>query len=100
MFATGIGLLLGPHRWRSELFFLHKASFILWIGALAIHVLGHLLETVRLAPRDWVRRTRRQASGAGLRQWTIAASLVVGVLLGLLVIPQVGPWLATGIAGH
>jgi hypothetical protein len=48
----------------------------------------------RLAPRDWLRRTRRDVTGAGARQWLIAASLVVGILLGVLFLGRVGPWLA------
>jgi hypothetical protein len=55
----------------------------------------------RLAPRDWLRRTRREVTGAGLRQWLIAGSLVVGVLLGFLLVSRVGPWLAAAPnAGH
>jgi hypothetical protein len=59
-------------------------------------VLGHLAEVARFAPRDWLRRTRRDVGGAGTRQWLIAASLVVGALLGVLVLSRVGPWLALG----
>ena len=94
--VTGIALLLGPTSWRSPMLLLHKASFVLWFGAMAVHVLGHLADTARLAPRDWLRRSRRQVEGAGLRQWALAASLVVGVLLALVVTPHVGTWLAGG----
>ena len=45
-----------------------------------------------LAPRDWLRRTRREVTGAGPRQWLIAASLVTGILLGFLLLSRVGPW--------
>ena len=72
----------------------HKASFILWFGAMAIHVLGHLGEVVRFAPRDWVGRARRDARGAGIRQWLIAGSLAIGALAGVLVLSRVGTWLA------
>ena len=78
--ATGIALMLVGPSLRGELLTLHKASFILWIIAMTVHVLGHLADTARLAPRDWMRRTRRQVTGASARQWTIAASLVAGVL--------------------
>jgi hypothetical protein len=54
-------------------------------------VLGHLGEVLRLAPCGWLRRTRRDVTGAGLRQWLIAASLVAGVLLGFLLLSRVGP---------
>jgi len=80
--------------WLTLLLKVHKASFVLWFGATTIHVLGHLGEVFRLAPRDWLRRTRRDVTGADLRQWLIAGSLVVGVLLGFLLLAKVGPWLA------
>jgi hypothetical protein len=93
--ASGVALLYVPPTQRQTFMFLHKASFILWFGAMAIHVLGHLADTARLAPRDWVSRTRRDIGGAALRQWVIAASLVAGAVLGLLVLGRVGPWLAS-----
>ena len=48
----------GPPLAAPETMFVHKASFVLWFGAMAIHVLGHVLETSRLAPADLVARTR------------------------------------------
>jgi hypothetical protein len=93
--ATGIALMYVPTSSRQALLFLHKASFVLWFGAMAIHVVGHLLDTTRLAPADWVRRSRRQVAGAGLRQWAVALCLVAGALLGAVVVEQVGPWLAS-----
>lgn len=94
--ATGIALLFVGPSLRSQALFLHKASFLLWLAAMTVHVLGHVLETARVAPRDWMHRTRRSVTGAGLRQWTIAASLVVGLLLGLLVLGRVAPWRGSG----
>jgi len=99
LFASGIALLLAPHSVRDPLLFVHKASFVLWFGAMAIHVLGHVLETSRLAPADLVARTRRQVRGAGARLWTQAACLVAGVLLAVLMVPTIGPWLAGGGLG-
>jgi len=94
LFASGVGLLLVSRSWLPLLLKVHKASFIGWFGAMTIHVLGHLGDVFRLAPRDWLRRTRRDVTGAGPRQWLIAASLVAGVLLGVLFLGRVGPWLA------
>ena len=99
--ASGVALLLAGPAWQRSLLLLHKASFVLWFGAMAIHVLGHIADTARLAPQDWMRRTRHDVAGAGLRRWTIASSLVVGVLLGILFLGHVGPWLAsTPLRGH
>jgi len=66
---------------------------------MTVHVLGHLLDTGRLAPADVVARTRSQVRGAGVRLWTLAACLVAGVLLAVVTAPAVGPWLAAGRPG-
>lgn len=86
LFASGIALVLLPRSDRGLLLTTHKASFVLWFGAMTIHVLGHLVETARLAPADWLRRTRRDVGGAGARQWTLAASVVIGCLLGAIML--------------
>jgi len=67
-------LLLVSRPWLPLLLKVHKASFVLWFGVMTIHVLSHLAEVLRLAPRDFLRRTRREVTGAGTRQWLIAAS--------------------------
>ena len=86
LLASGIALVLGPHSLRHSLLFVHKASFVLWLGAMTLHVLGHLLDTARLAPLDWARSTRRDVAGATARQWALAASLVAGAGLGVLML--------------
>ena len=100
LLASGVALLLASPAWSRELLFVHKASFVLWFFAMTVHVLGHLPEVARLAPRDWLRRTRRDVSGAGTRQWLIAASLVAGALLGLATLSLIAPWLASAHVGH
>ena len=89
------GLLLVAPRLRPPLLLLHKATFVLWFGGMAVHVLGHLVDTARFAPRDWMRRTRRDVTGAGPRQWALVSSVAAGALLGLLFLGQVRPWLAS-----
>lgn len=51
LFGSGIALLFAAAPWRSDLVFLHKATFVLWFGVMTVHVLSHLGETLRLAPR-------------------------------------------------
>jgi hypothetical protein len=63
---------------------------------MVVHVLGHVVETSHLAPRDLVARTRRQVRGASLRVWLVTASLAAGVVLGAAIEPRIGPWLASG----
>ena len=47
---SGVGLLLVSRPWLPLLLKVHKASFVLWFGAMTVHVLGHLGEVFRLAP--------------------------------------------------
>jgi hypothetical protein len=98
--ASGIALLLAPPAWHQQLLLAHKASFVLWFGVMAIHVLGHLLETTRLAPLDWYHRTRREVAGAAARQWLLVVSVALGLLLGVLLAPHVGSYLTTRPAGR
>jgi len=86
--GSGIALLLGPSSMRHELLLVHKATFILWLGAMAIHVLGHFVETMQVAPKDFYWRTRSQVRGAGKRQWALVGSLCVGGLLAVAVAPR------------
>ncbi len=92
--ATGVALVLGGG---PTVLLLHKASFVLWFCAMAVHVLSHLLDTARLAPRDYYWRTRRHLAGAGLRQWTLAAALAVGFLLGSLFLGRAASWKAQNL---
>ena len=94
MFASGVALLVLGSAWTQSMLFIHKASFVLWFGMMAIHVLGHLLDTARLAPRDWYHGTRRDVAGASARQWTLVIGVLGGILLGASFIGRVGPWLA------
>jgi hypothetical protein len=95
MLASGIALLLATPAWHTRLLLLHKGSFILWFAAMTVHVIAHFVDTARLAPRDWMRRTRGQVRGAGIRQWLIVSSLMTGILLGVLLVGRVGPWLTS-----
>ena len=79
--ATGVAAVLnrGSH-WLS---FSHKATFVIWFGAMTLHVLGHVLETPRLAIADWRRGQRRQAPGASGRLALLAAAVAVGMPLAI-----------------
>jgi hypothetical protein len=83
MMASGVGLIGLPRSFRHSLLFVHKASFVLWFGAMTVHVLGHVVDTARLAPLDFARRTRDQVAHAGARTWALSLSLVAGLMLGI-----------------
>lgn len=94
LFATGVALLIvGPHP--DLLILAHKASFFAWFAAMAIHVLGHILEVPRAAAADWrsQRRERDTLPGSGARRGALAISLVTGLVLALSTIALFGPWI-------
>jgi hypothetical protein len=90
LFGSGVALLLLEHP-NPLVYTLHKASFIVWIGAIGIHVLAYLryLPTVALA--DWM-RGRQEAFGLRPRRRAIAASLLTGVGVALVAWPLVAAW--------
>ena len=82
LFASGVivvatgrhGLLLG----------LHKASFIVWFGAMSAHVLWHVWKLPRLA--------FDRLPGRGLRLATVGAALGAGLVLAVSTIPLADHW--------
>lgn len=91
--STGVLLIVAaPASLHPQLLLLHKITFVLWFGATALHVLGHFVETAKVAPLDWMQRTRRDVMGASRRQWFEVSSLVLGVLVALWLTPYAGHW--------
>ena len=113
VFLSGVALLLiGPSS-RHYLLLLHKASFILWLGAMAVHVFGHLPELTRMlriagssrdemiALRGGPARPAGRAAGpapaehvdGGAGRWlSMGSALVAGLVLAIALIPQFGVW--------
>lgn len=94
--GSGVALLYAPSPDRSLLFHLHVAIFVVWFFATAVHVLGHLQETFHVGSRDWRPRTRAAVPGASHRQWVLAASLLLGIVLAVVAAPAAGHWLSSG----
>jgi hypothetical protein len=69
---------------------LHKASFVVWGIAFALHVLAHVLELPPLLAVDWWRRDR--LGGRRMRQALLAASLVAGVVVAFAAFPLAHHW--------
>jgi hypothetical protein len=87
LFGTGILLVIGhPHG--GIVLGLHKASFVIWFGAMSAHVLAH----VRTVGRYAARGMRRALPGRPLRQGLLFASLVAGLAVGLLALPAARSW--------
>jgi hypothetical protein len=104
VFATGVWLLfVGPDH-RDPALLLHKVTFILWLGATGLHVLGHLAQmpqALRARSLDGTGASGRQAGQAG-RFLALAGAIVAGLVLAIALIPDFSSW-TSGMAsfhGH
>jgi hypothetical protein len=89
VFATGVALLaVGPGG--GTVLGLHKASFIVWVGAFGIHVLVYVLRVPRLVAADWGRDAG--TPGATLRIGLVVFALMLGLTVALAVLPAADPW--------
>lgn len=84
LFASGVALIV--LRPGSDLILnIHKASFILWIGATSIHVLVYVRRLPPLLRRD-------STPGLVLRAALVGGVLMAGVLLAVATYPLADPW--------
>jgi hypothetical protein len=90
LLASGIALVVVPRRSVPWLGDLHRASFIVWFAVMVVHVLGHLVETGRLAVADF--RPRSRVRGGRLRPTVVAVCLLVGVALGAATTGWASSW--------
>jgi len=95
--GTGVALaVVGPDN--GSWLFLHKASFILWVGFMTIHVLAHIWRLPRILLTPSGHASFRLTGGAG-RWLLVAASLAGGLVIALLAVHLAGPWEAARF-GH
>jgi len=95
VFATGIVLLVAGPSARSPFLGLHKASFLIWLAFMALHVLGHLPElphSLRASSRERATPWDDYGAGRGARALALAGSLAAGVILAILTIPLFASW--------
>jgi len=78
LFATGVALLAIDET-HGTLVGLHKASFVVWLGAMAVHVLTRLPQLLAALPR--------RAPGVVLRYGLAAAALASGLVVAMLTLP-------------
>ena len=98
--GTGVMLaIMGPSGAGTWLF-LHRASFILWFGAMTVHVLAYVWRLPRLISGDMATRAGYRAqeilAGRGARWLLLTASVVTGLLLAVLTYHRTGIWFGVG----
>ena len=77
--------------------FLHKACFVLWFGAMTIHVLAYVWRLPGLIGADLmgspaVARTRQVLAGRGARWLLLAASILAGLVIAVSTVHLAAPW--------
>jgi hypothetical protein len=97
----GILLLVGPSHSYPWLL-LHKATFIVWVGFMTLHVLGHLPGVARILGVRTERGESRPAAAPGATGRWIAITCAVagGLILALALIPEFSAWTASGVVHH
>ena len=90
VFATGVELWLFGLQFGAIWLTAHKLSFVVWFGATAIHVLGHLEGARRLA----LAGATEGAGGAITRRSLVGASLLLGVVLALSTLVWQSPFIS------
>ncbi len=103
LFGSGIWLAFGgPSSYNSLASGLHKGSFVIWFGAMAIHVVGHISELPKTALSDWLTRTGKIAiafgrehvpiKGASARLALVVTSFALGIFLVLATLKGASAW--------
>jgi hypothetical protein len=77
---------------------LHKASFVVWVAALGVHVLGHLGRVPRAVSADLT--ARDGLGGSRGRLLLVAGAVVMGAIAAVAVLPYTTAWLHMAHADH
>jgi hypothetical protein len=103
VFVSGIVLFFQGPANRHVTLLIHKASFFVWLGFTALHVLGHVpglgrsLQAVRAqGPGHGL----GSADGAAGRWIALVGAVVAGVVLAVALIPHFSLWTASGAFPH
>jgi len=103
VFITGVLLLVEGPGSRDRLLIWHKASFIIWLAAMAPHVLGHLAElprSLRLGARTGYGSSETALAGSTGRAIALASALVGGAVLAIVLVPDFAAWSSAHFHHH
>jgi hypothetical protein len=105
VFATGVVLLLAGPGSRGTWLPIHKISFIVWVAATSLHVLGHLAGLPRVLGKrptgsSLLASMENPHAGRDGRVMALGGALLAGTMLGILSISQFAPWLHTHFLHH
>ena len=87
LFGSGVLLLVRPEQ--GAILGLHKASFVVWFGAMTVHVLAYALR----AGRHLVTEAGRRVEGRGYRIGVAVLAVGAGLVAAVAAYPLASPWL-------
>ncbi|HXS63430.1 MAG TPA: hypothetical protein VN767_11175 [Streptosporangiaceae bacterium] len=98
--GSGVALAIvgpGPSLW----IFAHKAFFVLWFGAMSIHVLWYAPRLPRLLRSDspHLSRARTTLAGAGQRWLLLVIALLAGMAIAVATYHLAGSWAGFASSG-
>jgi hypothetical protein len=93
LFATGLELWLFGLRFGSLWVAAHKLSFLIWLAATGIHVLGHISRTGQVAAEEL---SATRLAGATTRRSLVVGSLVAGGVLAVASLTYASPFIFFG----
>jgi len=98
--ATGVGLIAVTPDDPGLLLQAHKASFIVWVAVMAVHVLGHLRKAALTSWRELRVTKGVPVAGRNLRLVLIALALVLGVAIAAILTPAATSWTTGSASVH
>jgi hypothetical protein len=90
LLATGIVLIVEKPG-TGLMLLLHKASFVVWVGALGVHVLAHLGRLPGVLRSDLGGRAEVVA-GSRVRLLLVAGAVAIGAIAAVALLPQNAAW--------
>ena len=87
LFGSGVALLAVPHG--GLVLGLHKASFVVWFGAMSVHVLAY---TVRALRNIATAATGQRIRGERFRLLVVAIAMAAGVATAIATYHLAAPW--------
>jgi hypothetical protein len=98
--GTGVMLAITGPGGAGTWLFLHRATFVIWFGAMTVHVLAYVWRLPRLVGADLAARAGHRAhevlAGRPARWLLLTASILTGLVLALLTVHRTGLWLTLG----
>jgi hypothetical protein len=97
LFASGIALVaVGPAA--PFVLLLHKAGFAVWLAAMSVHVLAHVVKIPGLTASDL--RGGEGLPGSRLRLSLVAGAVAAGSIVAVATLPLVSPWAHWAATSH